>query len=123
MLGDVPALADLLDVLPDGAREAATAEVVRRITDQADRLTVLERVPGPWAGALADVVITALDAAVAGSTAGRFPADLCRLAGERLSPATAPHLDEFARRQPGYGPLSELAEVLRFRHDMLEELR
>jgi Family of unknown function (DUF5691) len=123
VLGDVPALVGLLDALPAGEREDATAEAVPRIEDHTDRLTVLERVPAPWAGALADVVIAALDAAVAGSTAGRFPADLCRLSGERLDPATAPRLDELAGRHPGYGPLSELAEVLRFRHDMLAELR
>ncbi|MFL6051840.1 MAG: DUF5691 domain-containing protein [Actinoallomurus sp.] len=123
VLGDVPALARLLDALPGGEREAATAGAVRRITDDADRLTVFERAPGPWAGALADVMVTALDAAVADSTAGRFAADLCRLAGERLDPATAPRLDELARRHPGYGPLSELADVLRFRRDMLAELR
>ncbi|MCO5999475.1 DUF5691 domain-containing protein [Actinoallomurus rhizosphaericola] len=119
VLGDVPVLADLLDVLPVADREDHAADAVRRIEDHAARLTVLERVPGPWAGALADVTIAAL----ADPAPGRFPADLCRLAGERLAPAVAPRLDELARRHPGHRPLGELADVLRFRHDMLEELR
>ncbi|GAA0339864.1 DUF5691 domain-containing protein [Actinoallomurus spadix] len=117
--GDVRTLADLLDVLPGAEREDQAAEAVRRIEDPTGRLTVLDRVPGPWSGALADVTITTL----ADTAAGRFPADLCRLAGERLAPATASRLDELARRHPGHRPLTELADVLRFRHDMLEELR
>ncbi|MCO6010947.1 DUF5691 domain-containing protein [Actinoallomurus purpureus] len=123
MLGEVPTLADLLDVLPPGERENAAAEAVRRIDGPADRVTVLERVPGPWAGALADMMIDAVAAAVTDPDDGRFPAEPYRLAGERLSPATAPRLDDLARRHPARGPLSELADILRFRHDMLEELR
>ncbi|MEV5707415.1 hypothetical protein AB0K82_20020, partial [Actinoallomurus sp. NPDC052274] len=123
VLGDLPALTGLLDVLPHAEREDHAATAARRIEGRADRLTVLERVPGPWTGPLADVMTTALGDALADFAAGRLPADLCRLAGERLAPATAPRIGELARRHPGHRPLSELADVLRFRHDMLEELR
>ncbi|WP_433171776.1 DUF5691 domain-containing protein [Actinoallomurus sp. CA-150999] len=123
VLGEVTTLADLLDVLPAVERDDAAAEAVRRIEGHADRLTVLERVPGPWAGALADAVAAALAAAASDPDGERFPVDLARLAGERLGPATAPRLADLVRRHPACRPLSELADVLRFRHDMLEELR
>ncbi|MEV0406227.1 DUF5691 domain-containing protein [Actinoallomurus sp. NPDC050550] len=123
VLGEVTTLADLLDVLPAVERDDAAAEAVRRIAGHADRRTVLERVPGPWAGALADAVTAALAAAAADPDGERFPVDLARLAGERLAPATAPRLAGLVRRHPACRPLSELADVLRFRHDMLEELR
>ncbi|GAA4623873.1 hypothetical protein GCM10023196_021820 [Actinoallomurus vinaceus] len=123
VLGEATTLADLLDVLPAAERDGAAAESARRIMGHADRLTVLERVPGPWAGALAAAVTTTLAAAAADPDGGRFPVDLARLAGERLAPATAPSLADLARRHPACRPLSELADVLRFRHDMLEELQ
>ncbi|GAB3972486.1 hypothetical protein GCM10029978_049700 [Actinoallomurus acanthiterrae] len=123
VLGEVTTLADLLDVLPTVERDDAAAEAVRRIEGHADRLTVLERVPGPWGGALADAVTTALATAAADPDGERFPVDLARLAGERLTPATAPRLAGLVRRHSACRPLSELADVLRFRHDMLEELR
>jgi hypothetical protein len=124
---EVESLADLLTVLPDDEQEVAATDLLRWAGGQVDLLRILDRMPGPWVGALASTVLAALAAAV-GQSAGphgadaRFLSQLCRLADDRLSPAIAPRLAELGARHPGSWPLTELAETLRFRHDMLEEL-
>lgn len=124
---EVDVLAALLDVLSGGERDAAAAGLIRRTGGRADLLRLLDRTPGPWTGELADAVVAALMAAAEGTGDERFLAELCRLAGEHLTPDVAPRLDEPARRHAGsWRPaagLDDLADTLRFRHDMLEELR
>jgi Family of unknown function (DUF5691) len=136
VLEEVEALADLLGVLAEPERDVAAADLIRWVDDKADVLRVLDRIPGPWTGALADTVLGTLTdelrrVAPAGPVDGaglppgdstRFLAQLCRLANERLAPGLAPRLDELSRRHPGCRPLTELAETLRFRHDMVREL-
>ncbi|WP_433336915.1 DUF5691 domain-containing protein [Spirillospora sp. CA-294931] len=132
MVDEPEALADLLPVLPEGERDAAAAALVRWVEGQPDLLGVLERIPGPWTGELADTVVAGL-----ASAAERYSyrsehtlIQLCRLADQRLEPRAVPRLDELAR---GHGleaatggvvarALSELTETLRFRAEMLAEL-
>ncbi|MGH3391054.1 MAG: hypothetical protein ACRDOO_19475, partial [Actinomadura sp.] len=86
------------------------------------------RIRGPWAGELADAVIGILTTALRRLVARpadvdeRDVAQLCRLAGERLTPDAAPRLEALTRADPESWPLTELA-ILRFRHDMSRELR
>jgi hypothetical protein len=128
VLDEIEALTDLLAALPAAEQGGAAADLIRWVEGGPELLRALDRIPGPWTGELADAVIGILTA-VAGRGPGR-PADLderdvaqlCRLAGERLTPGAAPRLDALAREQPESRPLTELA-ILRFRHDMLEELR
>jgi hypothetical protein len=141
VLEEVEALVDLLAVLPEPERDPAAADLIRWVDGKADLLRVLDRVPGPWAGMLADTVLGVMadelsrgaptgpvdGPAHGGTTHGgpdsaRFLAQLCRLADERLTPDIAPRLDELSRRHPGNWPLTELTETLRFRHDMVREL-
>jgi hypothetical protein len=136
VLEEVEALADLLGVLPEPERDAAAADLIRWVDGKVDLLRVLDRIPGPWTGTLADTVLGILAEALrrgaaaepAGGAGGphsdtaRFLAQLCRLADERLTPHIAPRLDELSRRHPGCWPLTELTETLRFRHDMVREL-
>ncbi|MWK38601.1 hypothetical protein GEV43_34260 [Actinomadura sp. J1-007] len=82
------ALADLLPVLPAAERDPAAADLIRWVEGHPDLLRVLERVPGPWSGVLADAVVAILTAAA------RRPShrhehtlvQLCRLADQRLAP-------------------------------------
>ncbi len=219
--GDTRTLAGLLDALPEAERDRAAAAAIRPLRGRAGLLDVLERIPGPWRGELADAVIEVLASVAVGdeagtalvreastgaaarpghvapgvpfaaaaapparsapsagrvaaglpgpAAAGAVPghagavlghagvvpgqaargappggagaflgraaaadaaadrtnvlAALARPAGERLVPAAAPRLADLARRYPGISPLAELAETLRFRHEMNEELR
>jgi hypothetical protein len=123
--GAVPAelepAVDLLAALPAAEREAAAADLLRWADGYRDLVRILDRIPGPWAGALADAVLGALADAAGRADAARYLGQLCRLADERLSPGVAARLVEVTRRHDTW-PLTELAETLRFRHDMLEEL-
>jgi uncharacterized protein DUF5691 len=122
--GSLEAAVDLLEVLPAAEREAAAAGLLRGADGYRGLMRVLDRIPGPWAGALADAVLTALAAladAVGRLDGARYLGQLCRLADERLSPDVADRLVEITRRHDTW-PLAELAETLRFRRDMLEEL-
>jgi hypothetical protein len=110
----------LLGVLPADEREAAAADLIRRADGYRDLIRILDHVPGPWAGALADTVLGLLAAAADRPDVARV-GHLARLAEERLSPGVAPRLVEITRQHDTW-PLTELAETLRFRHDMLEEL-
>jgi Family of unknown function (DUF5691) len=126
---EAEALADLLTVLPDGERDSAAADLARWVKDYPDLLRVLDRIPGPWTGELAEAVLAALAGALTRGAEGMPPhtqqyglAQLCKLSDERLTPAAAPRLDELTRRHGDNWPLSELTETLRFRHEMLQEL-
>jgi hypothetical protein len=123
VLEEVEVLADLLTVLPDDERDGAAADLVRWVDGREEMLRVLGRIPGPWTGQLADVVLGTLADAAGKSDAAGYVARLCRLADERLTPDAAPRLNEIIPARAESWPLSELAETLRFRHDMLAELR
>ncbi|MBX6766857.1 MAG: hypothetical protein IRY90_06865, partial [Actinomadura rubrobrunea] len=58
VLADEPeALAELLQVLPADERDQAAADLIRWVEGGPDLLRVLERIPGPWTGRLADAVV------------------------------------------------------------------
>ncbi|MFI6522743.1 DUF5691 domain-containing protein [Spirillospora sp. NPDC050679] len=127
MVDEPEALAELLAVLPDAERDPAAADLIGWAEGRPELLRVLERVPGPWTGALAEAVVAAL------TTAARRPArrhehaltQLCRLADQRLDPRAAPRLAALAA-DPATGAagpaLAALVETLRFRDEMLKEL-
>src|SRR5262249_52578730 len=62
---EIEILADLLDVLPARERDGEAATLIHRIGGgpRPELIALLGRVPGPWAGALADAVIAALSVA------------------------------------------------------------
>ncbi|GLZ12400.1 hypothetical protein Acsp04_26350 [Actinomadura sp. NBRC 104425] len=145
MVDEPEALADLLQVLPGGEREQAAADLIRWVDGDPDLLRVLERIPGPWTGRLADAVVAALAAAAERRARSHEHTltQLCRLADQRLGPDAAPRLEAVAARLGTAAPgttapgtaapgvrasgaaghaLAELIETLRFRHDMLKEL-
>ncbi|MEW2358334.1 DUF5691 domain-containing protein [Spirillospora sp. NPDC029432] len=117
------ALADLLTVLPADERAGAAADLIRWAEGRPELLRVLERIPGPWAGALAEAVVASIGMAAERSSYRHEHAltQLCRLADQRLAPETAPRLEALAARH-GAAALTDLTETLRFRRDMLKEL-
>jgi hypothetical protein len=124
LLDETDALTGLLGVFPADERDAAAADLVRRLDGHMERLVLLGGVPGPWGGDLADAVIGNLTAAADEEAEQvRFVASLCRLADERLTPDAASRVEDTARLHTASGPLAELSEILRFRTEMLEELR
>ncbi|GAA0942206.1 DUF5691 domain-containing protein [Actinocorallia libanotica] len=121
LVEEAEAPAGLLELLPEDEQDAAAAELVRAAEDQAHLLRLLSRLPPPWTGPLAEAVLALLESVLPDADATRFVSQLCRLADERLTPEAAPRLQALADRY-GKWPLVELAETLRFRHDMLQEL-
>ncbi|MGH3241339.1 MAG: hypothetical protein ACRDNL_13245, partial [Spirillospora sp.] len=89
-----------------------------------DLLRVLERVPGPWTGALATAVVATLAAAPLDRPTRRdehLVAQLCRLADLRLDPSAASRLESLEPVLPQ--AVTELITTLRFRDEMLKELK
>jgi len=121
LVEEAEALAELLELLGEDERDAAAAGLIRAAEDRAHLLRLLSRLPSPWTGPMAEAVLSLLESALDDADAARFTARLCRLADERLTPDAAPRLLALADRR-GTWPLVELAETLRFRHDMLREL-
>ena len=119
--GELEVVVDLLEILPAAERDAGAAELLCGADGYRAQIRILDRIPAPWPGALADAVLDALADAAARPEGGRYLGQLCRLADERLSPGVADRLVEITRRHDTW-PLAELAETLRFRRDMLEEL-
>jgi hypothetical protein len=118
---EIEIVVDLLGVLPAAERDALAAELVRQADGYRDLIRMLERIPGPWSGGVADAVLGALTAAAGRPEAARYLGRLCRLADERLGPDTVGRVEAVTRQYDTW-PLTELAETLRFRHDMLKEL-
>jgi hypothetical protein len=118
---EIDVIVDLLGALPADERDEAAADLLRWAGGYRDLIRILDRVPGPWAGALADAVLSALAEATRTPEGARYAGQLRHLADERLGPPMADRLDELARLHDAW-PLTELAETLRFRHDMLKEL-
>ncbi|MEU8797632.1 DUF5691 domain-containing protein [Spirillospora sp. NPDC048819] len=126
MVDEPEALADLLSVLPQGERDAAAADLIRWVEGRPDLLRVLERVPGPWTGALASAVVALLTASAERPTRRdeHLITQLCRLADQRLDPSTVSRLDVLVAEQGAAAPraATELIATLRFRDEMLKEL-
>ncbi|MBE1537446.1 DUF5691 domain-containing protein [Actinomadura algeriensis] len=121
--GEPEALADLLGVLPRDERDAAAARLVRWVRDRAELLRLLERVPGPWTGPLADAVVALLTGSAGhpARAAEHLLTQVCRVADLRLDPAAAARLAEHPVRPPPR-PLTDLIDTLRFRDEMVKEL-
>ncbi|MQY09586.1 DUF5691 domain-containing protein [Actinomadura macrotermitis] len=128
MVDEPEALADLLAVLPADERDTAAAGLIRWVEGQPELLRVLERVPGPWRGELADAVVAVLTAAADRPTHRHEHTllQLGRLADQSLAPEAAPRLEALAHRlDPASAAapvLADLIETLRFRSDMIKEL-
>jgi hypothetical protein len=124
------ALADLLAVLPGEERDTAAADLIGWVEGQPDLLRVLERVPGPWKGALAEAVVATIGLAAERSSHRHehTVTQLCRLADQRLTPDAAPRLESLmplartGTEAAAAHALTELTDTLRFRHEMLKEL-
>ncbi|TDC79539.1 DUF5691 domain-containing protein [Actinomadura sp. 7K507] len=126
MVDEPEALADLLSVLPEGERDPAAADLIRWVEGRPDLLRVLERVPGPWTGALASAVVATLGASAERPTRRdeHLIVQLCRLADQRLDPAVTSRLDVIVAEQGAAAPraVTDLITTLRFRDEMLKEL-
>ncbi|TDB83986.1 hypothetical protein E1264_26335 [Actinomadura sp. KC216] len=122
MVDEPEALADLLSVLPEAERDPAAADLIRWVEGQPDLLRVLERVPGPWTGALASAVVATIAASTERNTRRdeHLITQLCRLADQRLDPAAASRLELLEPAVPR--AVTELIATLRFRDEMLKEL-
>jgi hypothetical protein len=91
--------------------------------------SIFARFPRPWPPAVADAVFAAMAAHPWHLGASAAVYDLCELAGLRLPAVLAPRaaslLDRVRAANPGADPppaAEQLATVLRFRFDMLQEL-
>jgi hypothetical protein len=122
----------LYDALPPDALARRAAAVLRRGLADA-RAVGVERVlalcPGPWPDDVADAVFAALGEQVGARGAGWRAAELCELAALRLPAGAAPQARALAERlravrpdDPGVAVVERLAAILRFRHDMHEEI-
>ncbi|TNY37168.1 DUF5691 domain-containing protein [Thermomonospora catenispora] len=121
--------AELVGVLPAQERAATVGALLRRVDRPDQAVALLERVPGPWTGGLAEAVLTLLSALTAEEGRGRDarrrhrePSSLCELAAHRLAPDAAPRVRRMADARPGHRPLARLARVLGFRDAMAREL-
>lgn len=90
----------------------------------------LARCPRPWPPAVTDAVFAALDQHLARPTAAWRLAGICELAALRLpvsqagqAAALASRLRDTQPRHPGLAVVERLAATLRYRHQMIEELR
>ncbi|GAA4241969.1 DUF5691 domain-containing protein [Actinomadura meridiana] len=126
MVDEPEALGDLLSILPEAERDTAAADLIRWVEGRADLLRVLERVPGPWTGALAAAVVAALTLAPRDRPDRLTRQDehqitqLCRLADLRLDPAAASRLEGLEAAVQD--AVTELIATLRFRAEMSKEL-
>jgi hypothetical protein len=128
---DMLLVESLYAALPPGdlvrrAVEALRRGGTRRNAPGVDHL--LELCPRPWPQPLVDAVFAALDQYARRSVPSWRVTELCQLAGVRLPAAAVDRVVTFAGSVAAVdGPMRRAAEsltdVLRFRYDMLEELR
>ncbi|MFF5245183.1 DUF5691 domain-containing protein [Streptosporangium sp. NPDC000095] len=110
-------LADLLAALPRDKQEIVAADFVRRHGLDGQLIMVLGGAAAPWGPVLATAVLQKI-IDVSGTQPWNL-GELARLAGERVDPA----LHDMAGRLSPEPPIQEVAALLRFRDDMLKELR
>jgi Family of unknown function (DUF5691) len=111
------ASAGLLVALPPAERAGqavARLRASRRL--ETEVMNLLVELPGPWAGELAEAVLEKIARA---RDDGNLIA-LCHVAGERLAPELYPRVRWL---RPDHQAVAILAATLRFRHDMLKELK
>lgn len=105
-------IADLLGVLPPEEQQELAAEFVKNQDMDSQLIMVLGGVEPPWGAGLAAAVLNKI-ATIAASQPWNL-GELARLAGERVDP----ELHALA----GQSGAAEVAEVLRFRAEMVKEL-
>jgi hypothetical protein len=108
---------ELLGVLPPGERSPHAARLVRDAAF-AELPVLLDDLPGPWDGQLAEAVLARIRQA---RKQDWQLGQVCRLAAVRLRPDLAARVEELTG-DPSRA-LADLAATLRFRHDMLKELQ
>jgi hypothetical protein len=122
----------LYEALPAPLRAERAAAVLRTDPGRATAAGVerlLELCPRPWPSALSEAVLSALELLVRGGASTWRLAGLVTLAGTRLPVrATQPvvllrqRLVESRPDDPRLSAIDQLLDVLRFRHEMHEEL-
>ncbi|MFI6787263.1 DUF5691 domain-containing protein [Nonomuraea sp. NPDC050383] len=109
-------IADLLTVLPPGEQQVLAAAFVREHDLDSQLIMVLGGVSPDWREELATAVLAKI-VKVAGTQPWNL-GELVKLAGERVAPALA----ELAARYSTEPAVQQVAAMLRFRADMMEEL-
>jgi hypothetical protein len=119
----------LYDALPPDALATLAVGVLRRGLAGAAAVGVehvLELCPRPWPPALADAVFATLGDLSDRRAAGWRLAGLCELAALRLPATEADRAAALVAALPTGDPITaivgQLADTLRYRNDMLEEL-
>lgn len=110
-------IADLLLALRPHQQQELAADFVKNHELDSQLIMVLGGVELPWRPALAAAVLNKIVKVAA--TQPWNLGELARLAGERIDPALH-HMAERASAEP---PVQEVAALLRFRAEMLKELR
>jgi Family of unknown function (DUF5691) len=123
----------LYEALPADDLAARATVALRRGLAEATAVGVehvLALCPRPWPRPVAEAVFGVLDGQLSHRSPGWRVAGLCELAALRLPADLAPRAVALAERLRGARPndpavtaVERLAATLRFRHDMLEELR
>ncbi|MFI6496238.1 DUF5691 domain-containing protein [Nonomuraea typhae] len=106
-------IADLLGVLGPDEQQELAAEFVKNQDMDSQLIMVLGGVDRPWGAVLATAVLNKITTIAA--TQPWNLGELARLAGERIDPALHPVAERMR--------LTDVAAVLRFRAEMVEELR
>jgi hypothetical protein len=125
----------LYEALPTQQRAERAADVLRNDPGRATAAGVerlLELCPRPWPPGLADAALAAIAVLVRGGASTWRLAGLVTLAGTRLPLVDGSTVDAVERLRaafaedrpadPRLGTLDQLIDVLRFRHEMHEEL-
>jgi hypothetical protein len=123
----------LYEALPAPERAERAAAVLRADPGRATAAGVerlLELCPRPWPPALTDAALAAIEVLVRGGASTWRLAGLVTLAGTRLPVAAAASVaalrDRLADNRPDdprLAAVDQMLEILRFRNDMIEELR
>jgi len=121
---DEPLVESLYRILPEAERATRAVDLLRREAPGVDRL--LELCPTPWPGPVAEAAIANLAGLATRKNVTTWRVrERTRLAATRLptDPATLSRVERLATMDsPHATALGQLADVLRFRHDMSEEL-
>jgi hypothetical protein len=125
---DRPLLWQLLALVPAGQLAELAAEELRRDTSRGTDFLAAYR--GPWPDGLDDAVLRVVEGRARGTDHGWQLGQLCRQVSATMPPAAYTKVGALADQlvRDGVGedrvrPITALAAVLTFRHDMLEELR
>jgi Family of unknown function (DUF5691) len=117
---------DLHLLLPPAELARIAADVLRRADPVANRLLALH--PGDWPDELTAAVLDTIARRARTDQHGWQLAELCRAAALAMPPRVAPQIAALADRlgqEPAdptrIRPVAELARILTFRHEMLQE--